>query len=288
MLAKKILIILGHNRLTGVNTFAFTLADFLIRRGHKVDFEIKKDFDYDPNIQGIYTSLKRLKTTIYDKTLPNYDFYDYHILNYNIHQKFVQVGKTIFVSHGSMDEFYKPFGKIYARIAISKRTQKAVNADVVIHNGIDLKKFRPAKVVKTPPKKALNIFRGIPNYSLYKACKNQEVQLEHIAGVKDVASCIKTQDFIVGYGRSAYEGMASGKPVLVSGPFGTDGWIKPENFDELSYRNCSGWARKKHPNIQELEEIIKEYDAADGFVNRGLAEKYLSAELMTTKFEELF
>jgi hypothetical protein len=285
---KRILIILGHNRLTGVNTWAYTLGDFLIRSGHVVDFEIKKDFQYQHNTQGILESLDRLNANIFLDTKPAYDSYDYCIVNYNLHQKFCDPKKTIFVSHGSMDELYKPFGKVHAHVAISGRTKEILNADVVIHNGIDLKKFVMTKMPKSQPKMALNIFRGIPNYSIYKSCEILDIQFEHIGGVEDVAEQIKKQDFIIGYGRSAYEGMAAGKPVLVHGVFGTDGWIRPENFEKLFYRNCSGWAEKLHLSLQELTEMLKEYKAEDGPINRGLAEKYLSAELMTTKFEELF
>ncbi len=285
---KKVLIILGHNRLSGVNTWGYTLGDFLIKRGHKVDFEVKKDFDYIPNLVGIYAPLNRLQTTVYSETLPDYNSYDYCIVNYNLHQKYISKEKTIFVSHGSMWEPFGPFGKVYAHVAVSKRTQKATGADIVIHNGIDLRKFRPTKFPKTPPQKALNIFRGIPNYSLYKSCVNLNIELKHIAGAEDVEEQIKKHDMIIGYGRSAYEGMASGKPVLVHGPFGTDGWIKPENFEGFLYRNCSGWTGDFHPTLQELTEILKQYNAADGQINRRLAEKYLDAENMTNKFEELF
>ena len=287
-MAIKLLIILGHNRLSGVNTWAYTLGDFLIKRGHKVDFEVKKDFDYVPNLEGIHASLSKLQTTVYSKTSPDYNSYDYCIINYNIHQKYVVPNKTIFVSHGTMFEPFTPFGKVYAHAAISKRTQKAVNADVVIHNGIDLRRFRPTKFPKTPPQKALNIFRGIPNYSIYKSCVNLNIEYKHIAGSENVDDQIKNYDIIIGYGRSAYEGMASGKPVLIHGPFGTDGWIKSKNFEEFLYRNCSGWTGEAFPNLQELTELLQEYDAADGQINRRLAEKYLDAEDMINKFEELF
>ena len=286
---KRILIVLGHNRFSGVTTWGYTLGDFLIRRGHKVDFEIKEDFDYVPNLNpSIHTSLNKLNTTVYSKTLPDYDSYDYCILNYNIHQKYVSPKKTIFVSHGSMWEPYVPFGKVYSHVAVSGRTHEILKADIIIRNGIDLQRFRPVKLAKTPPQKALNIFRGIPNYSLYKSCVNLNIELKHIAGFENVEEQIKTNDIIVGYGRSAYEGMASGKPVLVHGPFGTDGWIKPDTFEKFSYRNCSGWAGRTFPSLQELMELLQEYDAGDGMANRQLAEKFLSAEDMTTKFEELF
>jgi hypothetical protein len=288
-MAVEILIILGHNRFSGVNTFAHTLGDFLIRRGHKVDFEVKKDFDYVSNLNpSIHTSLNKLNTTVYSKKLPDYNSYDYCIVNYNIHQKYVPKEKTIFVSHGSMWEPYVPFGRVHAHVAVSERTQKAVNADVVIINGIDLKKFRPTKLAKTPPQKALNIFRGIPNYSLYKSCINLNIELKHVAGSDNIEEQIKPNDIIIGYGRSAYEGMASGKSVLIHGPFGTDGWIKPENFEEFLYRNCSGWTGVFYPNLQELQELLREYNAADSIINRRLAEKYLNAEIMAKKFEELF
>lgn len=285
---KKILIILGHNRLTGVNTWAFTLGDFLIRKGYEVDFEIKKDFEYVENLEvNITNLLSTINTTIYEGTLPDYDSYDYYVINYNLHQKFVPYNKIIFVSHGSMFDHYRPFGKVYAHIAVSERTKKATGADLVIHNGVDLGKFKVVKMPKTPPKKALNIFRGIPNYSIYKACDNLGIDYQHIGTTLNVNNVINQNDFIIGYGRSAYEGMASGKPVLIHGPFGTDGWIKADNFEKFLYRNCSGWTGAYFPNIQQLEALLSQYDAKDGWVNRRLAEQYLSANLMVDEFEKL-
>ncbi|KYK22706.1 hypothetical protein AYK24_00330 [Thermoplasmatales archaeon SG8-52-4] len=286
---KKILIVLGHNRLTGVNTWAFTLGDFLIRKGYRVDFEIKKDFEYEPKLEiSILNSLNTLRTTIYEKTLPDYNSYDRCILNYNVHQKFMLPEQIIFVSHGSMFEPYTPFGKVYAHVAVSERTKKATNADLVIHNGIDLNKFSIKRFPRTPPTKALNIFRGIPNYSIYRACTNLGIEYRHVGAALNIETEIVPNDIIIGYGRSAYEGMASGKAVLVHGPFGTDGWVKPENFEKLLYRNCSGWTGAYFPTLQELMELIDQYDAVDGRHNRALAEKYLSAETMANKFEELF
>jgi glycosyltransferase involved in cell wall biosynthesis len=285
---KRILIVLGHNRFTGVNTWAYTLGDFLIRRGHKVDFEIKKDYEFVDNFDGVIPTFQKLKSTIYIKTLPDYNSYDYSIINYNTHQKYIDKNKIIFVSHGSMYEPYVPFGKVHAHVAVSARTQEIVGGDVVIHNGIDLEKFRPTTFPKTPPRKALNIFRGIPNYSLYRACENLGIELTHISQEDDVMTSIKENDIIVGYGRAAYEGMASGKPVLIHGVSGHDGWIKTANFETLFIRNCSGWTNKLKLSIQELQEVLGQYDPNDGIANRKLAIKYLSAETMATKFEELF
>ena len=285
---KKILFILGHNRLTGVNTWAVTLGDFLIRRGYIVDFEIKRDIDYNTKIDGIITQLQTLKTSIFTKVFPDYNSYDYCFVNYNIHQKFVKPERTIFVSHGSMYEPYRPLGKVYKHVAVTGRSQEILNAEVVINNGIDLDKFSPTTGCRNHPRTAINIFRGIPNYSLYKSCENLGIQLSHIAVEDDVYLHITKNDFVVGYGRSCYEGMAMGKPVLVHGVFGHDGWIKPENFETFLFRNCSGWSNHLQLTLQELQTVIEQYNPEDGPVNRKLAEKYLSAELMTTKFEELF
>jgi hypothetical protein len=285
---KTILIMLGHNRLTGVSTWAYTLADFLIRRGHKVDFEVKKDFDYMPNVKvPVFDLLKTINTNVFFETRPDYDAYDYCIINYNIHQKFTSPEKIIFVSHGSMFEPYSPFGKVHAHVSVSERTQKATNADLVILNGVDLEKFRVTKFPKNPPKKALNIFRGIPNYSLFKSCEKHGIDFRHVASALNIENEITPNDIIIGYGRSAYEGMASGKPVLVHGSFGTDGWIKPDTFESFLYRNCSGWTGAYFPTLPQLIELLGEYDPDDGMVNRRLAEQYLSAETMTDKFEEL-
>lgn len=52
-------------------------------------------------------------------------------------------------------------------------------------------------------------------------------------GRKDVAAIFATADLVVGSGRTALEGMSSGRPVIIAGQHGVGSVVTPENFEEL-------------------------------------------------------
>lgn len=48
---------------------------------------------------------------------------------------------------------------------------------------------------------------------------------------------------MIGLGRSALEGIAAGRPVIVHGVPGADGWVTPERYPAMESDGFAGLAR---------------------------------------------
>jgi hypothetical protein len=218
-----------------------------------------------------------------------FDHYDVVILNYNVHEDIVKRIKspTIFVSHGSMDGWYYPKYKHNYHVGISDRTTEDLGCDETVYNGVDISNFFPHTDINVNPQSALYLYRGeIPDV-LADACNVLEIVLHHGRVMPNVEEAINMVDFVIGYGRSVHEGMACGRPVLIYGESGCDGWINEWNFPEYLRGNCSGWYTQCNYNLVGLLDIIKKYNFRQGKVNRELIEKHLSLKAMGDHFERI-
>ena len=151
--------------------------------------------------------------------------------------------------------------------------------------------------------------RGEIALRIIRACRELNIKLDYWKVIeKDVTKKIEESDFVMGYGRSVYEAMSMGKPVLVFGHNSptnknklkstgissnvedgfSDGWIDENNFKKLLYRNCCGWSKKIYiDNKNDMISLIEGYDYKMGNVNRTLAEKHLSSISMINSFKEV-
>jgi len=305
----RILIILAHNNMTGVTTFAYTLAKELKLKGYEIDIEIN-DFNMPMwNFQYNYTDFIDLITpyvnNIVMKQQSNYNSYDAILVNYNIHEHLIEQStpKKIFVTHGHSPipgeklPFYFPNNKsIYnTHIAVCQKTKEVYDAEEVIYNGIDLEMFTPNYNSKSNPVNVLHLSR-------YPLMEKTQVALEELGldfnvavngkSQNEVVQMIEDCDFVIAYGRSAYESMARGKPVFMDGYNGTDGWITEENFEDALKGNCSGWLNdwehgQTFLSVEKLIDELKKYDYKMGETNRKLAENYLSSTVMSNKYDEI-
>lgn len=94
---------------------------------------------------------------------------------------------------------------------------------------------------------------------------NQEIKRKAVifTGIIPEASRILRHSFIVfGQGRSAFEGMAFGKPTIVVGETGYAGTVAPEFIDEIAFNNFSGRNKKKFVSyevmVKELVRLIED------------------------------
>ena len=289
----KICLFLGHNRFTGVNTWALTLVNELIKFNYEVDVIIENNnlsFGY---VNGYDEFIKKIPTNVCcDKSYLD-NKYDCAIISYNVHLGILDV-PTIFVSHSTKQDISTLVGKVNYHVAVSELIRESYNADEVILNGIDLDYFKMVNEPKSIPKNVVLISRYEPDYTLHYACKLLKLNLLHL----------QYADIVIGAGRSSYEGMSCGKPTLVynslckdsSGKLLVDGWIKENNFERLLYRNCSGFGIgntgefKQDFYVKYVEDwmhLLTIYDKYDSNKNRKLAEKYLSAEVMGYKFDKV-
>lgn len=71
----------------------------------------------------------------------------------------------------------------------------------------------------------------------------------------DIEAEIDDADLVIGYGRSAIEAMATGKPTIIYGINGGDGMVLDSNKDDLAKTNFSGWSRRSLPLPEDLFEL---------------------------------
>ena len=301
-----VLIILGHNRFSGVNTWAYTLTKELSSRGYIVDIEIDdKSLDEFAFVDGFVDFIEKLEgvcNDVFVRASVNYSKYDVSIISYNIHIDKPLVGKKVFVVHGTELHWFDISNHIVDyRVGTSKTNYEYMNCDKLIHNGIDMEEFSYKKwdMPNVKPKRALLLSRYKAPNNLYYACDVLGIELEHLVADTNVEEKIGLYDFVISHGRGAYEAMSAGRPVLIyNSRFGgegidgktlCDGWVKKETFSQMLDRNCSGWSFRYDVSTREkFQKMLSEYDYMDGNTNRRLAQNILSSKTMCDKFEEVF
>jgi glycosyltransferase involved in cell wall biosynthesis len=309
-----VLFILGINQYTGLSTWSYELVKGLEEFDIDIYFHSKnpKFISNDEYVKDI--SLYANVISELDST-KKYDITFIHNTSQEEMAKKVS-NKTIFVSHSSMTDSAVPKLKHDKHITISGQSKWYLGADMFIPNGIDLNKFKSdfntdELLQRWVPERALYHSRTRPQNFVFDAFDELHIKLDYWDKIeKDVTKKIKEADFVIGYGRSAYEAMAMGKPVLIFGhnspddatekvlrksgisysPTGglSDGWVDENNFKELLHRNCCGWVKQIYiNNKKDMQRMIKGYDYKMGNVNRLLAEKYLSSVSMVDSFKKV-
>ena len=286
----RILIILGHNRLTGVNLWANDLSNELIKKGHQVHFHISPDKDNEINyVPGYTVFYEKIINNMFDDKGTWFGDYDVIILNYSIHEDMIKNVNVpvIFVSHGSMEEWYFPKYKHECHVGISDRVKEDLGCDKVVYNGVNINEFYSNTSISVKPFSALYLYRGDVPTALNIVCENLGIELHHGRLMPNVSEAINMVDFVIGYGRSIYEGMACGRPSLVYGVNGCDGWVNEWNFKEFLRGNCSGWYTQCKYDLNGLQNLIQKYDWRQGKINKRLIEENLSLEIMGDTFERI-
>ncbi|MBP0904515.1 glycosyltransferase [Mariniflexile gromovii] len=206
-------------------------------------------------------------------------------------------GFIIQTCHGVYPKLEQPSDKANAYVAISLEVQnhlalKGYNS-VVIYNGINLKKFNCHNELNEKLTTVLSLCQSAKaNEFIKKAC--DEMIIEFIIADKNnnptwnISKLINKSDLVIGLGRSAYEGMACGRPVIIYDnrdyldDFG-DGYVK--NILGLSLQNnCSGRYFKKNFSLAQFIEELGKYQKKDGLFFRSFAEKELDIEKNTNKY----
>lgn len=281
----KVLIVISHNLFSGVNTWARTLQSELIARNIITHIKIlsEKNSNYI-NEFNFFTDTLIQHFEPLDN--PNSD-YDVYIFNSNHHYNWFKNIKEIFVTHGFIEENGIPLRKPYYHVAISDFLKQRFNCDETIINGVDLNQFKELYKINKIPEIGIYISRENVPINLSIAAKEVGIQIIHTKNISDVNELINHGDFVIGYGRGIYEGMACNRPALVYGKQGCDGWINEYNFPILLHSNCSGFHTECQYNVDGLIELLKKYNPSQGIINGQLAKKFIAASIMGEKFENL-
>jgi len=203
------------------------------------------------------------------------DSYDVAFINHKTTYKALRdfkIKKRVIVIHGVIPREEKPRDGADAYVAVSKEIADKYKhlKPTVIKNPIDTNKFKLTVPVNEQLKNVLFIsnYRGKPEGMLKKICKENNLNFKRVGGkhhfTKDVVSEMNWADMVIGLGRSAYEGMACERNVIVFDYNGADGIATPETLVEFRKHNCSGRRYKLDWDIQELWEQMQQYDPERG------------------------
>jgi len=210
-------------------------------------------------------------------------------------------GKKIFISHGILPPLEQPIKGADIYVAVSEEVAKNCETQGfpvqrIIRNPIDLDKFRFSgcnEKVKT-----IAFF----DYSRRKFSFMDELEKHGFKMLKvgnppipEPEKIIESADLVMAKGRSAYEAMAMGKNVIVSGDNNgcsgidfMDGFVDNKTFFEFRLNNFSG--RHNQIPISSIDVLLKEigkYDQKQGTSNRGLIYKHNNSKDIAKQFLEL-
>lgn len=297
---KEVLIVLAHNRMTGVNTLCLTIAKFLIKNGINTTITFVKnenalwvddetEFFNELANTGIY----------YTFEIGDYNKYDGVILNYNFHNDLLKDynGKKLFIINGIdniCNNIYDPrlLSNDFKTIAVSENLMKRYDSDFYIPNMIDLEKYKTNKLFNIFQEEKTNAFFYsrflMPEYllkSLYDSGIRARVSLMYDTKEQIMENLLNAA-FVIATGRSAYEAMALNKNVLIAGQFGVDGWMNHMNFNKFIYKNCSGLVNEIKDE-KEISDIVSKFNPTQQYDNRRIIEENLSGEKLIKKFIDI-
>jgi len=141
----------------------------------------------------------------------------------------------------------------------------------VVPNLIDLRHFAPLQPIRSPAQNVFvhsNHYDGPLSDALTEACSKIGASLRIGGGNRrqhDLVSELNYADVVVGIGRSALEGMACGRPVLLYSSYGGDGLCRPDSAERDLEWNYNGLSERITPDsgllAEELELATQELGA---------------------------
>lgn len=254
------------NKLGGTETFTYTLIEELVKRNHKVAyFTLHRGFvsqKIEKELGVCFSNKKK-----YDLVLANH--------NRTVKKTYFK-GFTIQTCHGVFPELEQPSHYADAHVAISTEVQNHL-ADLgfssrLIYNGINCDRYKIKKAINAKLTSVLSLCHSdSANNKLLNITKSINVELivadKYNEPIWNVEDLINKVDLVVGLGRSAYEAMSCGRPVIIWDDreyFNSvgDGYVK-EKLAFSILNNCSGRYSNKTYTEEELYIEFKKYNAND-------------------------
>lgn len=286
-----LLFIIPSNSFNGLNTFNLTIGKFLKKAGHKVSFFFASVLDN--NLLEDYKGIGDIYTfQVWGK-------FDIVFLNTNKDwERYINLAKDIrFIVHGLMDQQFEvpdyPFTKVFCLSSVAKNCIKTDSKKILIEQPIDIHKFKKYKPVNRKLKSILILdSRQSAFYSSHIMTAASQMGLYvSILGLTDlgdtrkdnVEKYINEADLVIAYGRSALEAMACGRPCIIFGNNGGDGYVDFKNYEQIKKNNFSGWALRTLPKpfevepkilINKLTQEFQKYNKSDGIILKAAINKY--------------
>ncbi|WP_320052861.1 glycosyltransferase family 4 protein [uncultured Acetobacteroides sp.] len=265
----------------GSETFTYTLIGELVKRGHSVEYFCFK--------RGLVASKIEEDFGVGFMSKPKYDLiFANHLKTVEFLYRF---GPVIQTCHGIFPHSERPSLHADGYISISQEVQelllKSGILSPIIHNGIDCERFRPMKPLRNSNIRVLSLCQSEEGHQqVLDACKLVGAEFgkldKKIDNIWDVSSAINEYDLVVGLGRSAYEALACGRPVVIydKRPYASsmgDGYFLDVMPMSLK-NNCSGRALHRDFSIEDLAHEIGRYRPEDGNIARRYAEQSFNVE----------
>lgn len=291
---KTISILVASNQLIqsgGTETYTYAIIKELLRRGFDVEyFTFKKGGFSDRMENEIGVKFKSKKE--YDLILANHN---------SCVEALMGAGFIIQTCHGIYPDLEQPSECANFHVAISQEVQKHLMLkgfnSVVIMNGIDVSKFYSKKNINTELRNVLSLCQSKQaNDFLQKVCDTLRINFtyldKNVNPIWSVEDSINEADLVVGLGRSAYEAMACGRPVIIfdsraySDSF-ADGYITDILINSLSC-NCSGRFYKLKLNETAMIEEFNKYNSIDGEILKKYILENMSIQVVINEYLNLF
>ncbi|MDT0643053.1 UDP-glycosyltransferase [Zunongwangia sp. F363] len=289
----KILVATNHlYQYGGSETYTFTLIEEINRR---------KNFDVEYFTFKKGSVSERIENQLGVKFLSK-EKYDLILANHNsCVEKLYGMGFIIQTCHGIFPSLEQPSDKADAYVSISQEVQshladKGYSSKIIL-NGLNLNRFKPKNPVSKNLRNVLSLCHSVEaNSFIEEICKLNQWKFlkayKYDSPLWEIENKINEADIVIGLGRSAYEAMACGRPVVIfdkrrySDWFG-DGYVK--NILGLSLiNNCSGRYFKYNFSSEDLELEIKKFRKNHSVYFREFAEKELDIVKNTDKYLEYF
>lgn len=290
------ILLTNHHLLSyqGSEVFTFTIADFLIRKGHQVSVysayigPLRKDFE---KIGAVITSdLRLLKDQDFDIAHVHH-----HINAYEIRYYFPHL-PIVLLCHGIIFlENPPPLNlKISQYLATSERVRdsmvtKGVEKEkiLIFRNMVDSSKFYPHSAINQRPQKALILSNKIDTKSeniIREACKVLKIKTTFVGShfqqvdYEQMPLLINEADIVFSLGRGVIETMLCGRIPIVFDYEGGDGMVTPSTITENMTCNFSGNLHNQHYTLEELISILNTYDSRHARQLRQMALDYFAAD----------
>ena len=199
----------------------------------------------------------------------------------------------LFVAHSAQFVLQWPplqAGTSHAVVVLNDRVGKMVEARawhapiLRLRQPIELDRFWNLGSVRRTPKVALvnsNYVSGERARMLEAAVTGAGLELRWLGLANPTAgpeALIAEADAVIGVGRSAMEGMAAGRPALIHGVSGGDGWVTAGRYPGMESDGFSGGARDVVFDTAALTEELRAWSAELGEVGRDLMTQHHSVD----------
>lgn len=264
---------------TGSELYVMEVAQELLKRGHKVGAysNVVGDIAKQMNKAGVETvdDLNKLSFK------PDVIHGQHHLETMTALSHFSEI-PVFYLCHGWKPWQEKPplhprilrYGAVDSlTLDFATRNKVPKSKIELVHNFVDLKRFKQRKPLPKKPQKALifNNAAAETNYTkmVREACNKAGIKKIDVVGQMsgNVSNrpelMLKDYDVMFARGRCALEGLATGVAVIVCAETGVGPLVTTKNMKELRDKNFGTAAVYSEPNAEVIYKEIMNYNAED-------------------------